>query len=236
MAFSNLQGLGPEKFDQIVNLLLRGEPALKLARQMLAPPPDGWGVFEGMAENTLEQQLKRMRHAISKGFFNPRRAKALAEGGANRTLPILQQISVRVLDRLEELAEVQRDRVFELREKEKANLLPQVSAKMAPQEYRHLLTQTNAVLSDYRQTLLDLQEVRFKLGMDELHTPSTQVNLKGATSMTTYPDGMSVQKQIFEAVSTVERVLNARRIRPHIPEPSYQDRTYRVDPPAESDD
>ena len=234
MAFVALQKLGTERFDQIVNALLRGERALTVARMMLAPPPEGWGVFEGMAEGSLEQQLKRLRQAMAKGYFNPKRAKILAmrkPAGPK----ILEQVSVRVLDRLEELAEVQRDRVMELREKEKANLLPQVSAKMAPQEYRHLLTQTNAVLSDYRQTLLDLQDVRFKLGIDPLSVPQTGMMLKGALQTTNYPDGMSVQKQIFEAVSSVERVLNARQIKPHVPSPSWQDRVAYVDPPATDD-
>ena len=39
--------------------------------------------------------------------------------------------------------------------------------------------------------------------------------MKGASQTTTFPDGSSVQKQVFEAVTTVEQILNARKI-PHL--------------------
>ena len=111
---------------------------------------------------------------------------------------------------MEELSEWQRSRAQALMEKEAEHLLPQISAKMAPQEYRHILTQTNAVFTDYRDTLVVLQDIRFKLGLDEFKGPVSTV--KGAVQKTDYPDGSSVQKQVFEAISVVEDIFDTRRI------------------------
>lgn len=216
MAFVKLQGLGEEKFTRIVNLLLRGEPATKVAREILFPPPKGWGEFQGMSEMALAQQLVRLRTAVAAGMFGKKYATALAKGHTPH-IEMLEKVSVSALDRMEELANFQRDRVLEMRAKEKENLMPQISAKMAPQEYRHILTQTNAVFNDYRETLVTLQDIRFKLGLDEFKGPVNTI--KGASQTTTYPDGLSVQKQVFEAVATVERIFDARRIKPHVSVP-----------------
>lgn len=213
-AFSHLHKLGEEKFQKIVNALMRGEKCIVVARMIQSPAPDGWGDLHGLAERALMQQLFRLRTAIADGTFGRRMAKEIAEGRTPH-LSMLEKISPRVLDRMEELSEWQRERVIALKAKEAESLLPQVGPKMAPQEYRHLLTQTNMVFSEYRQTLLDLQDIRFKLGMDEFKGPVGN-NVRGISQTTTYPDGMSVQKQVFEAISTVERIFEARNIQPFV--------------------
>lgn len=209
--FERLRSLGEEKFQKIVNAMMRGEKAITVARMIQSPPPDGWGDLHGIAERAVMQQLFRLRTAIAEGTFGRHLAKQIAEGRTPH-LSMLERISPRVLDRMEELSEWQRERVIALKEKEAESLLPQVGPKMAPQEYRHLLTQTNMVFSEYRQTLLDLQDIRFKLGMDEFKGPVGSV--RGAVQTTTFPDGMSVQKQVFEAITTVEKIFEQRKIQP----------------------
>ena len=227
MAFERLQALGEEQFQKILNQLMRGEPAMHLARCIQQAPPEGWGLFQDVAEKTLTQQLIRLRNVAAEGAFGPKAAKTIMNGHKTQ-MNRLDRVSVRVLERLEELSDLQRDRVLALVEKEKEALLPVVgnlhlhlagktpsSGKMAPLEYRHLLTQTNAVFNDYKQLLLDLQKIRFDLGLDEFKGPVSGTTVRGATQTTTFPDGMSVQKQVFEAVTTVEQILDARKI-PHL--------------------
>jgi hypothetical protein len=224
MGFERLQGLGEEKFQKILNLLMRGEPAMGLARTIQQQPPKGWGLFQDVKETTLTQQLNRLRQVASEGAFGLKVARRIAEGATPaQAMKRLEHVNIRVLDRLEELAEIQRTRVLNLVEREKDAILPKIgnlhlpnnlptSTKMAPQEYRHLLTQTNLVFNDYRQLLLDLQKIRFDLGLDEFKGPVSTTSMKGAVQTTVFPDGMSVQKQIFEAVTTIEQIFDARKI------------------------
>jgi hypothetical protein len=224
VAFERLQALGEDKFQKILNLLMRGEPAMGLARTIQQQPPKGWGLFQDVAEKTLTAQLNRLRQVAAEGAFGLKAARRIAEGATPvQAVKRLEHVNIRVLDRLEELADIQRTRVLNLVEKEKDSLLPKIgnlhlpsnmppSAKMAPQEYRHLLTQTNLVFNDYRQLLLDLQKIRFDLGLDEFKGPVSGTTVRGATHTTTFPDGMSVQKQIFEAVTTIEQIFDARKI------------------------
>lgn len=198
MAFINLKGLGDEKFTKIVSLLMSGEPAKTVARQMLAPPPTGWGDFPGMAENTLTQQLCRLRKTIASGALGKKAAKQIEEGRTPPQIKMLEKVSVSVLERLEDLAAKQRTVVFVLLEKAEAE--------------KRTFKSINDAADGYRQTLLDLQDIRFKLGLDEFKGPVG--TMRGAAVTTTYPDGSSVQKQIFEAITTVEKIFDARGI-PH---------------------
>lgn len=184
---------------------------MRLARRIQHQPPIGWGQFQDVAERTLTQQLSRLRIAAAEGAFGPEIAKELVKGHTPQ-IKMLEHVSVRVLERLEELSEIQRNRVLELVAKEKVAILPAIQGKLPAQEYRHLLTQTNLVFSDYRQVLLDLQKIRFDLGLDEFKGPLPTATVRGASQTTTFPDGMSVQKQVFEAVATVEQILDKRKI------------------------
>lgn len=220
MAFQRLQALGEERFGKIINLLMRGESAMGLARQIQQPPPEGWGEFQDVAEKTLTQMLNRLRLRAAEGAYGAKTAKWIAQGNKPPQINRLERISVRVLDRMEELSDIQRDRVLALVEREKLHLLPTSQAgnlhiKMAPQEYRHLLTQTNLVFNDYRELLKDIQKIRFDLGLDEFKGPvgaSASQALRGASTTVNLPDGTNIQKQVFEVVRTVEQIFDQREI------------------------
>lgn len=215
MAYERLQALGEDQFSKVMNHLTRGESCRSVARMIQQLPPKGWGECEGVSERTLMMQLNRLRHDMLDGLFGKRTAARVKEGAISvpTVLKKLDGVSARTLDRLEELADWQRNRVLALIEQEKKSLLPQVmSGKMAPQEYRHILTQTNLVFNDYKQLLLDLQDVRFKMGLDEWKGPVSTTTVRGATQTIGLPDGTSVQKQVFEAVSMVEDIFKARKI------------------------
>lgn len=199
-AFERLQGLGEERFNKILNLLMRGEPAMRVAREI----QQDWKEFQDVAERTLMQQLKRLRLVAAEGAFGKKAAQSIADGHTLRTPVRLAHLNVRVLERLEELSEIQRERVLALVEKEQKMPVP-----VGP-----MLAATNAVFNDYRQVLLDLQKIRFDLGLDEFKGPvgGSLASLKAASATQTFPDGSSIQKQVFEAVTTVEQILNARQI------------------------
>lgn len=195
MAFLNLQSLGKDKFTKVVNLLMSGEPAKIVARQMLAPPPNGWGDFPGMSEMTLTRQLCRLRDTVAAGALGKKAAEQIAEGHTPQ-IKMLGDVSGPVLERVEELAEKQRTLAMVLLDK----------ATLEKRTFKSV----NEAVDGYRQTLLEIQELRFKLGLDEFK--GTTGAIRGAAVMTTYPDGSSVQKQVFEAITTVEKIFDARKI------------------------
>jgi len=65
MKFERLQRLSNEKFQKIVNELMRESPAIIIARLILQE----WGDCNDVRENTLAKQLKRLHTAISNGAF-----------------------------------------------------------------------------------------------------------------------------------------------------------------------
>jgi DNA-binding HxlR family transcriptional regulator len=202
MAFERLQNLGEDKWLAIMNHLQSGKPAMGLARLI----QQEWGDFQDVAEKTLTQQLNRLRLAAAEGAFGKKIAKQI-EKGATPQVQLLAGVSTDVIPRLEELANWQRERVISLKEKEKSMPIPVGS----------LLTQTNAVFNDYKATLIDIQKLRFELGLDTYKGVVT--SMKGAAIATTLPDGTHVQKQVFEAMTTIDEIFQ----RHQIPEVSAKD-------------
>ncbi len=193
MAYDKLQALGEEKFRRLVNELVRGKPAEVLARVVQME----WGDLSDTSEKTLAQQLVRLRASAAEGMFGPEVAKEIAQG-ATPQIKRLAGISFSAIERMEELSGIQRQRIMDLVEKE-----------------RHLHTgplmeATNAVFNDYKELLVAIQKIRFDLGLDEFKGPLTHA--RGATVTTTSPDGTQVQRQVFEAVSTIESIFDRRQI------------------------
>ena len=198
MAFAELQALGEEKFKKILNALMRGERCTRLARTIQQQPPEGWGDFQHMSEGTLTSQLNRLRQVAATGIFGAQEAKKLSlQGKPNITR--LEHITVPVLARIEELSEKERTLVMALLEK--------------ATEEKRTFTSVNDAVNNYRQTLLDIQKMRFEMGLDEFKGPvGSTSTIRGTKEITTFPDGMSVQKQVFEAVNVIERIFEQRKI------------------------
>jgi len=195
-AFTRLQGLGEEKFGKILNALMRGEPCAKIARWIQQAPPDGWGDFQGVAETTVMQQLNRLRRAAADGVFGAKESKRITEIG-RPNIDRLAEISIPVLARAEELSDKQRELVMVLLNK-------------AIKEER-TYTSVNDAVANYEQNLLNIQKLRFDLGLDEWKGPAS-TTLKAGVQTTTLPDGTSIQKQVFEAVRAVEHIFEQRGI------------------------
>jgi hypothetical protein len=199
MAYERLQSLGEEKFGKILNQLVRGEPATGVSRMI----QHEWKDFQDVSEKTLVQQLNRLRLHAAEGMFGKAAAKQLMDGQTPTVIKRIENLSIGVLERMEELGTIQRQRMLDLVEKEKKMPVP-VGA---------MLSATNAVFNDYRQLLLDLQKIRFDLGVDEFKGPlTTTTMMRGAHASMNLPDGTNVQKQVFEAVTSVEAIFNARKI------------------------
>lgn len=198
MAFTELQALGEEKFTKILNALMRGEHCKALARTIQQPPPNGWGEMQKTSEGALMAQLNRLRHSAASGIFGAQEAKRLQTLG-KPLITRLDAISVPVLARIEEASEKQRELVMVLLNK-------------AIKEERTYKSVNDAV-NNYRQTLLDIQKLRFEIGLDEYKGPiGSSSAVKGFKETTTFPDGMSVQKQVFEAVNVIEKIFDQRNI------------------------
>lgn len=197
MAFERLQQLGEDRFQKILNDLMRGVAAMAVARMI----QQEWGEFQDVGEKTLTQQVNRLRKAAAEGMFGKKLAKQVEVLGTPH-IAALQGISVSVLDRLEEICDLQQKRVKDLLEKE--GKLPVPIAALAQQT-------TNAI-STYKDTLKDVQKIRFDLGLDELKAPVPMMGMRGSMSSTTLPDGTHIQKQVFEAVQVMEEIFSARKI------------------------
>ena len=69
MLFQRLTNLGEDKLRAVMNALMRGQPALQVARTIQAAPPEGWGPFQDVQELSLMQQLRRFRKAIAEAHL-----------------------------------------------------------------------------------------------------------------------------------------------------------------------
>ncbi len=196
--FYRLKSLGEERFSVVLNMLMRGEPAMAVARQIQQAPPNGWGLCGGVAEKTLTQQLSRLRQQAAEGAFGRKVAKQI-EAGAKPQIKLLERVSLPVIQRLEEMSDIQRNRILMMVEKET--------------ELRSALSATDDVMEGYRKILLDIQKIRFDLGLDEFKGPMAMTaGMRGASQTTTLPDGTSVHKQVFETLTHIEQIFDAREI------------------------
>jgi hypothetical protein len=120
----------------------------------------------------------------------------------------LIQSPIKTAERLEELSDFQRDRVLKY--------LGQERVKLDAKIMDHNLARTlNETIKEYRYTLLELQKIRFELGIDDFKGPQSHTVIRGLSQTNSLPDGSSVQKQIFEAINTIEQIFDARSIPRH---------------------
>lgn len=194
-AYERLQKLGEEKFRHILNALLQGTAAMAMARVI----QHEWGEFQDVAEKTLTQQLNRLRHDVSEGLYGKELARKIDQG-LQPHVKLLEGVSVSVLERMEELARWQRERAQSLKVKEKIMPLPT----------KEMLATANAVFTDYSKLLQDIQKMRYDMGLDPFH--GVVSGMRGSSTSITLPNGTNVQQQVFEAMTTVEKILTNRGI------------------------
>ncbi len=186
MVFERLQGLGPEKFQRIVNDLVRGVSPTLVARLIQAE----WGDFAGVAEDTLAKQLKRLSKAVSDGLLGGPLADQMKQR-ASVGITLLKGSSLNVLDSLTELAGIQRERVLSFVEKEK--------------DWPGLVLGKSTLITDYRDTLLSIQKVKFDLGVDEFKRDIPRnITILGTTQ--------EEDRQLVQATAAVEEIFRMRGI------------------------
>lgn len=195
MAFDRLQRLGEDKFRTILNELQRGTPAMNLARKI----QQEWKDFQDVGEKTLTQQLNRLRLEAATGAFGKAVAKQIAKGNPVQ-IDKLKDVSSTALERLEELAGWRRQQAIDVRDK----------VKTTPVLVGSLLAAANAVFNDYSKLLQDIQRMRYDLGLDKFQ--GVVPVARGASTNTTLPDGTNIQRQVYEAYTTVEEILDRRGI------------------------
>ena len=195
MAFDRLQTLGKDKFQKIVNELMRGTPVIMIARLI----QQDWGDCQNVGENTLARQLMRLHTAITNGAFGGDLAQE-ARRKASVRIKLFHGSSLNCLEELIDLADLQRDRVQQLWEKERQLNVP--------------LSSLNVVINDYRDLLLCIQKIKFDLGLDEYK--GVIPGVKATATSVTRPDGVNVQQQVLEAVEVVEDIFRRRGIYPQM--------------------
>ncbi len=185
MAFTRLHALGPEKFQNILNELVRGTPASMVARLI-----HEWGNAQNVREETLAKQLKRLQTAIAEGAFGPELAEQTHRPSVQISLRHVSTLNA--LDALGQLSAIQRQRVFDLYEKERTLNRP--------------LASLNVVMRQYRDVLIAIQKIRFDLGLDAYRRgiPSAP----GAPARVTVPDGTTMDPRVLEAIEETERIFD----------------------------
>ncbi len=195
MKFERLQRLGNEKFQKIVNELMRGTPVVMIARLI----QQEWGDCQNVRENTLARQSMRLHTAITNGAFGGDLAQE-ARRKASVRIKLFHGSSLNCLEELIDLAVLERDRVQQLREKERELNIP--------------LSSLNALINDYRDLLLCIQKIKFDLGLDEYK--GVMSGVKATATSLTRPDGLKIQQQVFEAIEVVEDIFRRRGIYPQV--------------------
>ena len=192
MAFEKLQALGKDKFTRIINDLMRGKPAMQVARMV----QQDWGDYQDVAEKTLTQMMNRLKIAATEGMFGEQ-AKELVKADGTVDIKMLKSSSLDVLGELVALATVQRTRVQTLWEKERELKMP--------------LTGLNAIVNDFKDLLLSIQKVQFDLGVNEFK--GVIPGQKTTTEAVMRPDGsMGVRTTVENSVGVLQEVFEKRRI------------------------
>jgi hypothetical protein len=186
MRFERIQRLAKDKFQKVINELIRGTPAIMVARLI----QQEWGDCQNVREDTLAKQLKRVHTAITNGAFGGDLAQE-AKQKASVRINLFHGSSLNCLDELVDLALLQKNRVQQLWGKERELNVP--------------LSSLNTVIDDYRDLLLSIQKIKFDLGLDEYK--GVIPGLKATATSVIRPDGLTIQQQVFEAVETVEEIF-----------------------------
>jgi hypothetical protein len=168
---------------------MRATPAVMVARLI----HQEWGDVHDVAENTLAKQLKRLHTAITNGAFGGELAEQ-ARLQASVRIKLFHASTLDCHDEMNQLSTIQRDRVLWLLEKER------VSGKR--------IAALERVMTSYGNLLMDIQKIRFDLGLDE-YKRGIPVNPSASRSI--WPDDITTQKQVQEAYRTVQEIFEKRR-------------------------
>lgn len=198
-AYKRLQDLGEPKFKKILNYLMQG----KSAESMALVIQEEWGECKDVVPKTLAEQLRRLRYSAAEGAFGKEIAEKISNGFTPH-IKLLEGVTFGNLERFEELALLNRERVIRLIKKEQISCIDGFPS-------RDMVESTNSAVMAYRDLLLNIQKLRFDLGTDDFKGPLTTV--RGASTSTTLPDGTNIQRQLVEATSVLESVFDTRGIR-----------------------
>jgi len=199
--YDRLRKMGEERFLKIKNDLLTNVPAQRLARRIQGE----WKEFEGVSESTLTQQLNRLKHSlIREAGASKELAQAVVENGVKINMKEMVGTKIDVYQEMEVLAVTQRTRIQRLVNKEADMPVP--------------LAALNPVIVDYRQTLLDMQKMRFELGLDIYRGPLGSNSTKIATEIRSNADGSQTSRTLIDAVNVTEAILDKHRVSPTVVE------------------
>jgi hypothetical protein len=101
------------------------------------------------------------------------------------------------LDYLVELAVIQKDRVRRFWEKDRKSNAP--------------FSNLSKAMNEYRRTLLDIQKLRFDLGLEEFKgvTRGARVTAPSVTR----PDDSEIHQELLDAITTAKEIFRRRGIR-----------------------
>lgn len=188
MAFDRLQGLGEARFTKIRNELLRGIPAMALARTIQME----WGEFTDVAEKSLTQQLNRLRIAMEEEAFGEETADSLERSSPRVRVNILgKEGTLNPLEEMEDIIRKQKRRIKRFLDKEEAS--------------NNAIPILNEIIKDQFKMIQDYQKARFDLGIDEFQ--GVIPGMKTISASATLPDGTTIQKSVYEAVNLAEKIL-----------------------------
>lgn len=199
--FSRIFGLGEERVLKINNMLDTGCGPFKVARIL----QNDWGVFQDIAEKTLINQLARYKADRENRTLLEKKSKkeirAILSGGMPEeaglySLPSLvvpPNKRVAVLEKYEEIREIQLARIKEFTQKEQKMPMP--------------ISSINKEIELYVGLLDRIQKTQFDLGVDQYMGPVSQTASLTKTQTVQNPDGSTLTQTTVEAVTTALAAL-----------------------------
>jgi plasmid maintenance system antidote protein VapI len=189
--FSRIRKLPEDRLTHVNNWLARGGEVMALARFC----QQEWKIWTDVNERTLMQQLNRYKKWVLVQK-DPSLPEMRTSDGA-LVVKATRQRNVDVMERLAALLDIQEKRIQVFLNQEAKLGMP--------------LQGVDKVIDSTKQLLLDMQKIRFDLGMDEYVAPPMPL-LKGAVQRVTNSDGSSTTNMLFEAVAMADQALSRAMI------------------------
>jgi hypothetical protein len=185
--FIRIRQLPDDKHLHIRNWLVRGGEVATLARLM----QQDWKVLTDVNERTLAQQLNRYKKVLLVDI-TPEPPEIPTESGAvvsKRT----KSRNIDPMERMVALLHIQERRLDMFIEREQSLKMP--------------LSGVDKVIDATKGLLLDIQRLRFDLGLDEFRGVQPG-SVKGMIQRHMNPDGSSSTTTLFEAVSMADQIFS----------------------------
>lgn len=184
---ARLKKLTDDQLLHVKNWLLRGGEVMALTRHI----QQEWKIATDVNERTFCMQLNRYKKSL---FQQTGAGSALTNEHGALIVKATRTRDIDPMERLVALVDIQEKRIQMFLNKEAQVQMP--------------IAGVEKVIDSTKALLLDIQKLRFELGLDQYNGPvqGGQV-VRGAVKTVEAPDGTKTTSTLFEAVAMADQVL-----------------------------